>query len=46
MVDEISGALKNEKAYLFMDNAGFHKNDEVKKRLKNANIEVVFNVVY
>ena len=46
MVDEISGALNNEKAYLFMDNAGYHKNEEVIKKLKLENIEAVFNVGY
>ena len=47
MVDEISGALKNkDKVYLFMDNAGYHKNEIVKTKLKEANIEIVFNVSY
>ena len=46
MVDEISGALNNEKAYLFMDNATYHKNEEVVKKLKMANIEAVYNVGY
>ena len=27
MLDNIAGAVNNEKVYLFMDNAGYHKND-------------------
>ena len=46
MADEIIGALGKDKAYLFMDNAGFHQHEDVIKRLKKGNIEVVFNVAY
>ena len=30
MLDSIKAAVKDEKVYLFMDNAKFHKNPEVK----------------
>ena len=46
MLDDISGALKDEKAYLFMDNARFHKSEEVILHMKELNIEPIFNVAY
>jgi len=46
MLDNISGAVKDEKIYLFMDNAGFHKNELVRNHMKKLNIEPVFNVGY
>ena len=46
MLDNISGAVKEEKVYLFADNATFHKNDLVRKHMKELNIEPVFNVAY
>ena len=46
MLDNISGAIKNEKVYLFMDNASFHKNEEVVKHMKKLNIEPIYNVAY
>jgi transposase len=46
MLDNISGAVDDKKVYLFMDNAKFHKNEEVVKHMKKLNIEPVFNVAY
>ena len=46
MLDNISGAVKDEKIYLFMDNAGFHRNLDVRKHMKELNIEPIFNVAY
>ena len=46
MLDNISGAVKDEKVYLFMDNARFHKSEEVAKHMKKLNIEPVYNVAY
>ena len=46
MLDNIAGATKNEKIYLFMDNAKYHKNDLVKAHMKKLNIEPIFNVSY
>ena len=46
MLDNIAGAVNNEKVYLFMDNAVYHKNDKVKVKMKEHNIEPVFNVGY
>jgi transposase len=46
MLDNISGAVKEEKIYLFLDNASFHKNEEVRKHMKELNIEPIFNVSY
>jgi hypothetical protein len=46
MLDNISGALKDEKTYLFMDNASFHRNEEVRKHMEELNIKPIFNVAY
>jgi hypothetical protein len=46
MLDNISGAVDDEKVYLFMDNAKFHKNEDVRKHMTKLNIEPVFNVSY
>ena len=47
MLDNISGALPNEeKVYLMLDNAAFHKNLDVRAHMKRLNIEPVFNVAY
>jgi transposase len=46
MLKNISGAVKDEKIFLFMDGAGFHRNPEVKKLMVELNIEPVFNVGY
>jgi hypothetical protein len=46
MLDNISGAVKDEKIYLFMDGASYHRNPEVKKHMIELNIEAVFNVGY
>ena len=46
MLNNVSGAVKNEKIYLFMDGAGFHRNPEVKKLMTELNIEPVYNVGY
>ena len=36
----------NFKVYLFMDNASYHKHDDVKQAMKELNIEPVMNVSY
>ena len=46
MLENISGAVKNEKIYLFMDGAGFHRNPDVKKLMVELKIEPVYNVGY
>ena len=46
MLDNISGAVKKERIYLFMDNAGYHKSAEVRKHMEKLNIEPVLNVAY
>ena len=47
MLADIRGAIKNDKkAYLFMDNANYHKNLEVKEEMRKLNIEPVLNVAY
>ena len=47
MINSIrDGAKSEEKLYLFMDGAGFHKNDEVKKQMTKLNIEPIMNVGY
>ena len=47
MIADIRGTIKNDKkAYLFMDNAGYHKNLEVKEEMRKLNIEPVLNVAY
>ena len=39
-------AKNNDLIYLFMDNATFHKTDEVKDACEELNITPVFNVAY
>ena len=46
MLDCISGAVGEERIYLFLDGASIHRNPEVKKRMVELNIEPVFNVGY
>ena len=46
MLESISGAVKDERIYLFLDGASIHKTDPVKTRMKELNIEPVFNVGY
>ena len=46
MLDNVAGAVNNEKVYLFMDNAGYHKNEEVVAHMKKLNIEPIYNVSY
>ena len=47
MLDNISGAVgKDEKVYLFMDNASYHKNEDVRRRMTENNIEPVNNVSF
>jgi hypothetical protein len=46
MLDNISGAVKDEKIYLFLDGASIHRNPEVKKHMIKLNIEAVYNVGY
>ena len=41
MLDNISGAIKDEKIYLFMDNASYHRNEDVREHMKKLNIERV-----
>ena len=45
MLDNIAGAVKDEKIYLFMDNAGYHKNELVVAHMKKLNIEPIYNVI-
>ena len=46
MLDNISGAVGHEKIYLFLDGASIHKHDQVKSKMKELNIEPVWNVGY
>ena len=46
MLDNIAGAMNNEKVYLFMDNALYHKHEKVVAHMKKLNIQPVFNVSY
>ena len=47
MLDNISDAIPgDEKIYLLLDNASFHKNLDVRAHMKRRNIEPVFNVFY
>ena len=47
MLENISGAVgKDDKIYLFMDNASYHRNEDVRLRMKELNIEPVYNVSY
>ena len=47
MLDNISGAVKGtDPIYLFLDGASIHRNPEVKKRMKDLNIQPVENVGY
>ena len=46
MLDNISGAVGDEKIYLFLDGASIHRNLEVKKHMEKLNIEPVLNVAY
>ena len=46
MLDSIKAAVQDERVYLFMDNASFHRNPEMKKRMIDHNIEAVMNVAY
>ena len=47
MLDNISGAIPgDEKVYLFLDNASFHRSKETAAHMKRLNIEPVFNVAY
>ena len=46
MLDNISGAVGNEKIYLFMDRASYHRNEDVREHMKKLNIEPVYNVAY
>ena len=46
MLDNIAGAVKDEKIYLFMDNAGYHKNELVVAHMKKLNIVPIYNVSY
>jgi len=41
MLDNISGAVGDEKIYLFMDNANYHRNEDVVKHMKKLNIHAV-----
>ena len=46
MLDNISGAVGDEKIYLFLDNASYHRNEDVRVHMKKLNIEPVYNVSY
>ena len=47
MLADIRGAVKDEEVvYLFLDNASYHKNSEVKEEMKKLNIEPILNVAY
>ena len=47
MINNIIGANKdNQTIYLFMDNAGYHRNEELVKYMKENNIIPVYNVSY
>ena len=46
MQENISDSVKEERIYLFLDNASFHKNEEVRKHMKDLNIEPIYNVAY
>ena len=46
MLESISGAVGDERIYLFLDGASIHRNPEVKKRMGELNIDPVFNVGY
>lgn len=46
MLDNISGAVKDEKIFLFMDGAGYHFTEEVQKHMRKNNIEPIKNVGY
>jgi threonine aldolase len=41
MLKNISGAVNEEKIFLFMDGAGFHRNLEAKTLMTELNIEPV-----
>ena len=46
MLADIRGAVKDEVIYLFLDNASYHRNSEVKEEMKKLNIEPIPNVAY
>ena len=47
MLHSIRERAKDDKViYLFLDNAGYHSGQEVKKAYKELNIEPIFNVGY
>ena len=46
MLDNISAAVGKERVYLFQDQAGFHRNLEVRKHSEKLNIEPIWNVAY
>lgn len=45
MLEDIHSKV-NGKVYLFLDNAPFHRSLELKERMRELNIEPVFNVAY
>ena len=47
MLESIRDAAPgDETVYLFMDNAGYHKTNEVKKKMVELNIIPIWNVAY
>ena len=47
MLADIRGAVKDENVvYLFLDNASYHRNTEVREDMKKLNIEPIMNVAY
>ena len=46
MLDSISAAVGDERVYLLQDQAGFHRNLEVRRHSDKLNIEPIWNVAY
>ncbi len=47
MLMAIRDAAKDEETiYLFLDNASYHKNTDVRETMAELNIEPIFNVAY
>ena len=46
MLDSIHEAVGEEKVYLMLDQASFHRNEDVKSYMSKLNITPIFNVSY
>ena len=46
MLDSIHEAVGKEKVYLMLDQASFHRNEDVKSYMSKLNITPIFNVSY